>query len=58
MKSYFIDSLSHSFKLYSCQKIRKKVVALYQKRTFSECPFLGYTKHFFISENTKNQFTA
>ena len=52
-------SLSPIFNLYSCQKkSEKKVVALFQKWTFSECPFLGYPKHFFISENMKTQFTA
>jgi len=51
-------SLSPNFNLYSCQKIRKKVVALFQKWTFSECPFLGYPKQFFISENTIFHFKA
>ena len=52
-------SLSPLYNLYSCQKkSEKKVVALYRKWTFSECPFLGYPKQFFISENTKIQFTA
>jgi len=52
-------SLSPIFNLYSCQKkSEKKVVALFQKWTFSECPFLGYPKHFFISENMKIQFRA
>jgi hypothetical protein len=52
-------SLSPIFNLYSCQKkSEKKVDALFQKWTFSECPILRYTKHFFISENTKIQFKA
>ena len=29
-----------------CVFMKKKVDALFQKWTFSECPFLGYMKHF------------